>query len=209
MPLLNLSACDASEYSFPTYLLLPWRPPKGWTKAHQCCHSRNFYIGPVLLAVSFGRLLLPTAAELLSHPLIFSIPTLIDKAITQLIRSKTEISSNEVKAVIEALDGEEDERVCKRLDTRALSIVCGVLRLSAPCQAQRRGFFLLAVVFPHSLPQADKLTTSRNAYMKIPFKVPKRTAQSTQRRWCWGNSYSLGQSEDLSNQTGLMNFERQ
>lgn len=60
------------------------------------------------------------------------------------IKSKTEINSTEVKDLVEVID-QGEPTLCKRLDARTLCLVGSILRLSVPCRAQERGFFLLAV----------------------------------------------------------------
>ena len=50
-----------------------------------------------------------------------------------------------IETLVGALDATTGSNLCKLLHSQSLALVTAVFRLSAPCQAQQRGFYLLAV----------------------------------------------------------------
>ena len=112
----------------------------------------------------------------------FSIPEDLSKAFGPFFRGRNTVEEENVEAIISAIDS-NDENLCKRLDAKCLSILCGIVRLSAECPSQLRGYCVLAVCTCRSR-DVPTLTLARNfSTQDIPqVKTQKRRRKSWESR---------------------------
>ena len=82
-----------------------------------------------------------------------------------MFQDRNIVEEENVEAVISVIDS-TDETLCKRLDVKCLSVLCGILRLSVECPSQLRGYYVLAVC-TYISKVMSRLTFARNFSTEI------------------------------------------